>query len=84
MEKATLREIFPSGMLTVVGVPEKNRPQEQEAILFFVRAAGDPNWGTYPQKKKHWSESAVDVKIKEGTEAALGLKLSPWFEINYQ
>ena len=70
-------------MLTVIGVPAKDWPQEQEAMFFFVRAAGDPNWGMDSQKKKHWSEGAVDVKIKEGIKAALELKLSPWFEMYY-
>ena len=81
--KESFAEVFPYGTFTAVGIPSTDEPGRQKAMCFFVRAAGEPGYGTPEFKEWQWTEKDIDRKIKGILEEVLELKLSEWFEKYY-
>lgn len=62
--RTPFRQIFYDDLFSVIGVRLHDQA-EQDAMFFFVKAAGDPICA----KKEVWIENPMDVKVKEGIEA---------------
>ena len=81
--KESFGEIFPSGTFIIVSIPSTVEPGKREAMYFFVRAAGNSEYGTPEFRERQWTEKEIDRKIKGILEEVLELKLSDWFEKMY-